>query len=372
MVQAMKRQKIQNCLISRHLGQLLPLLLAGLLMSLAGCGRAGYLDEKERGNRILTKAYEMVDLGDYKTAVMLFRKVLDSYPTLARPHLDLALVLHERENDYLRAIYHYQRYLELRPSTEKDEMIQARIQQAERAFVASRVTVSGADGRTAMQLLEENSSLRTRMQSLEKTVSAQETELQDLREAERRRLRDQVMAGGTGVVSATVQPVVAGALPDGVQPVDRATLEPVSPPVADPVRPPVPVETVTRPVVPRVPVESVPSPVVPRVPVETVTRPVVPRVPVETVARPVVPEVPVDTSLRMPSRSGESRTAVSSNATDEVRLERSYTVQRGDTLSRIAYKVYGDATLWRGIQEANSAVLGDSVNVRVGQVLVIP
>ena len=53
-------------------------------------------------------------------------------------------------------------------------------------------------------------------------------------------------------------------------------------------------------------------------------------------------------------------------------IARSYTVRRGDSLSKIAYKVYGDATRWRGIQKANDQILRDSVNVQVGQVLVIP
>ncbi len=347
MVQAMKRQKRQYRLDSMRLRGLLVLMSAGLLLSITGCGRAGYLDEKERGNRVLAKAYEMVDLGEYKAAALLFRQVLDTSPTMARPHLDLALVLHDREKDYLRAVYHYQRYLELRPGTEKDDMIRARIQQAERAFVASRVTVDGADGPTAMQLLEENSSLRTRLQSLEKTVDTQGKELQDLRDAERRRLRAQVISGGTNVVSETAPSVAVDALPGGTQPVDRATIEPVSPPVVAPVRP--------------------------SVPVESVVRPVVPEKPVETVSRPVVRETPVQTATWTSAQPGKPDVAESaSNTVDEVPLVRTYTVQRGDTLSRIAYKVYGDATRWRGIQEANDAVLGDSVNVRVGQVLVIP
>lgn len=48
----------------------------------------------------------------------------------------------------------------------------------------------------------------------------------------------------------------------------------------------------------------------------------------------------------------------------------SYTVQRGDTLSKIARTVYGDAYQYPLIQKANN--LGDPGNIWVGQVLVIP
>lgn len=329
MVRLMKRQKRQYRLISTSRPRLLVLLLAGLLLSVAGCRRAGYLDEKERSNRTLDKAYEMVDLGDYEAATTLFRNVLDTYPAMARPHLDLALVLHDRGKDYLRAVYHYNRYLELRPGTEKDDMIRARVRQAERAFVASRVTVNGADGPSAMELLEENSSLRARLEALEKTVAAQEKELLTLREAERRRLREQVIAGDAPPATGA-DPVVADVIRQETQTVDRAALEPTA-----------------------------------------AVEPAAPGIPEVTVIRPVVPETPAETP-RISASPIASDQPAASNVVDESTIKRTYTVQRGDTLSRIALKVYGDATRWHGIQAANSDVLGNSVNVRVGQVLVIP
>jgi LysM repeat protein len=47
-----------------------------------------------------------------------------------------------------------------------------------------------------------------------------------------------------------------------------------------------------------------------------------------------------------------------------------YTVQRGDTLSKIARTVYGDATKYPIIQQANH--ISDPSRIQVGQVLVIP
>ena len=49
-----------------------------------------------------------------------------------------------------------------------------------------------------------------------------------------------------------------------------------------------------------------------------------------------------------------------------------YVVQPGDTLSRIAAKVYGDAAKWKPIFEANRNVLPSPQSIRVGQPLVIP
>ena len=47
-----------------------------------------------------------------------------------------------------------------------------------------------------------------------------------------------------------------------------------------------------------------------------------------------------------------------------------YTVQRGDTLGRIAAKVYGDATKYPLIQRANN--ISNPSRIWIGQVLVVP
>lgn len=49
-----------------------------------------------------------------------------------------------------------------------------------------------------------------------------------------------------------------------------------------------------------------------------------------------------------------------------------YTVESGDTLSRIARRVYGNGARWRVIYEANRAMLTSPDHIQVGQVLVIP
>lgn len=51
----------------------------------------------------------------------------------------------------------------------------------------------------------------------------------------------------------------------------------------------------------------------------------------------------------------------------------SYTVKAGDTLSKIAKKIYGDETAYQKIYEANKALIGkDPNNIKVGQELKIP
>ncbi len=53
--------------------------------------------------------------------------------------------------------------------------------------------------------------------------------------------------------------------------------------------------------------------------------------------------------------------------------EQTYTVKKGDSLSKIAKQYYGDPMKYTVIYEANKALIGDNPNlIHPGQVLTIP
>jgi tetratricopeptide (TPR) repeat protein len=285
-----------------------------------GCRRAGYLDDRERENRIVAKAYELSNQGDYNSAIRLFSKALEAYPRLARPHFDIALLLHDRKQDYVMAIYHYNRYLALREDTEKREMIRDRIRQAERAFAADLMAGSRSSGVSVHALQQENGDLKEKNASLVAQVEELEAELAVLREKQRKAYIDSVV--GTGGTSVT-PPAAVDSSPErpSVTPAP-----PVTPTASELTTEPSPEETETE--------KPLPQP---------------------------SPRIEATPSSPSPAAAFETATVVNT-----------YTVRPGDSLSKIAYKVYGDATQWRRIQDANREALGSSVNVKVGQVLVIP
>ena len=67
--------------------------------------------------------------------------------------------------------------------------------------------------------------------------------------------------------------------------------------------------------------------------------------------------------------SGVTATVTS---TEEIVGEQQYTVQKGDSLSRIAKHLLGDANAWKQIFEANRDVLSDPDKIFPGQTLTIP
>ncbi len=56
----------------------------------------------------------------------------------------------------------------------------------------------------------------------------------------------------------------------------------------------------------------------------------------------------------------------------ETIIEQSYTIQKGDTLSKIAKEKLGNANAWKKIFDANTDVLKDPDKIFPGQVIKIP
>jgi nucleoid-associated protein YgaU len=69
-------------------------------------------------------------------------------------------------------------------------------------------------------------------------------------------------------------------------------------------------------------------------------------------------------------QSGGSSTAPSAPSPEAP--GQTYTVKKGDSLSKIAKRVYGDAQQWRKIHEANRDIIDNPDLIHPGQVLKLP
>lgn len=137
-----------------------------VLCAVCGCSEpVGSLDDRERADPLVALALETQEGGDLDEAVRLLQGAVDLAPGLARAHLDLAILLQEHSKDYVGAIYHYRRYLALRPETEKTEMIRGRIREAGDLYAAS--VFPGGRAAELLQLRAENAGLKGRIEALE-------------------------------------------------------------------------------------------------------------------------------------------------------------------------------------------------------------
>lgn len=80
----------------------------------------------------------------------------------------------------------------------------------------------------------------------------------------------------------------------------------------------------------------------------------------------------VDSTAEATPKADFSDVSARVDSTAEVVGEQQYTVQKGDSLSKIAKHTLGDANAWRRIFEANRDVLDDPDKIFPGQVLRIP
>ena len=71
-------------------------------------------------------------------------------------------------------------------------------------------------------------------------------------------------------------------------------------------------------------------------------------------------------------RSGSSTTDPIVPAATPVNEPRTYTIQKGDTLSAIAKREYGDAQEWRAIYDANRETIKDPDRIFPGQKIYLP
>ncbi len=116
-----------------------PLSLLSLLILLllaAGCerpqglGQTAEIDDPDR-----TRGISLLRSGRNQEALAAFLRVIEKRGGDApESHLDAAQIYHEQIRDPLAAIYHYRKYLELKPNGQKSDLVRGRIQAATRDF----------------------------------------------------------------------------------------------------------------------------------------------------------------------------------------------------------------------------------------------
>jgi len=80
----------------------------------------------------------------------------------------------------------------------------------------------------------------------------------------------------------------------------------------------------------------------------------------------------VDSTADVVQKADFSGVTSEVDSTAEIVGEQSYTVQKGDSLSKIAKQHYGDANAWQRIFQANRDVLDDPDKIFPGQTLRLP
>ena len=149
-----------------------PVLLAGLALWLGGCGdaeRLSYASELDEPN--YREGQSLLKAGRRQEALTAFLKVVDKRRDDApESHLEVGLLYAQHINDPLSAIYHFRKYLAIRPNSPQAPLVRQRIDAAIREFArtipaqplenqAQRVDLIG----TLDRLKQENEGLKQQL-----------------------------------------------------------------------------------------------------------------------------------------------------------------------------------------------------------------
>src|ERR1044071_110366 len=129
---------------------------------LCGCLPAGHgtLDEEKEPHFLAGKS--RVNTLDYQGAVECFEKALETNPRSAMAHFEAGVLYEKYKQDHAAAIYHFERFLELRPGSGYAEVVKQHIMacKTELAKSVSLGPVSQSLQREFEQLTQQNKILQ--------------------------------------------------------------------------------------------------------------------------------------------------------------------------------------------------------------------
>src|SRR6266436_8611767 len=98
-----------------------------LALGLCGCLPSGHspLDEEKEPHFLAGKS--RVNTLDYQGAIECFEKALEANPRSALAHFEAGLLYEKHKQDHAAAIYHFERFLELRPGSGYAEVVRQHI-----------------------------------------------------------------------------------------------------------------------------------------------------------------------------------------------------------------------------------------------------
>jgi len=362
-------------------------LVCGWLVWLgAGCVKSGAAASEiaERNSSLYRQAFAAEQSGDIDEAVRLYNKVLIEEPKSFSAHFQLATLLHDHREDYIGAIYHYKQYLYLRPESDKSTLAQERVRIAEQLLAPQilRKVGDSVEGISQAHLLKENERLNRIITTLEgeKSVLIEdktrgEKELTGLR-ADNARLReilvkvrvDETASEPSGSLLKRVEAAVhkSGEDTPAVR-TDTKTLRALREEASN-------LASGTNQESARKPLVDIPS-------TEAVLKKVQTRL--EGVPEPSATKVPPATPDKVNKSEKLDKSALSAlspfgkedkkeKAAKTSGEQRTYVVQPGDTLFRVAEKFYGDSTHWKKIRDANRTRIDPDGRIRAGQIIVVP
>ena len=307
-------------LISFNLRRWLPgILCAVVALWLSGCGdrdRLAYATETDEP--YYKEGQSLLKTGRHQEALTAFLKVIDKRGEDApESQLEIGLLYQQHINDPLSAIYHFKKYLALRPNSPLAPQVRQRIDGCIREFARSLPAQPIENAAKRVDLIAAMDKLKLENDQLK----------QQLADLQANRATAVSLADNAPSNGATPGPPAAeNNFSLGFDTIPTVRTRPAAPTAKLPLKP-----AVTAPLVVAPPPAS---------------------------SREIV---------RLKSAPAPAATAAPAKT-----VPRKHVVQKGDTLSNIAQRYYKNKARWKDIYAANRKVMKNESDIHVGMELVIP
>ena len=203
---------------ARRARRLICFALAAIVAGVSGCAKSvGALDAADERDPEMARATTLERANDFEGAIQSYQLALERNSELIKAHLKLGLLHDDYENDYLRAIYHYERYLELRPDSEKYADIEELVRLARVNYAASIPEQDSEAIRELTRVRQKASQMEQDLGAAKRRIAAIEVENAKLTTAlgtaRKKMVSDQGPVSVSGSSSAPVASVPANKSP---------------------------------------------------------------------------------------------------------------------------------------------------------------
>ncbi len=136
---------------------------------LDGCG-PGVSEMRENRDPLVQRARSLKKGGEIDAAIKTYNQALDHRGDMPQVHFELAAIYLQDKKDYIDAIHHYQRFLDLNPDTKKTNLVLAEIRRAKMEYAASLPDRPSSAIQTIAAMEKERDLLKSRIVELQAEV----------------------------------------------------------------------------------------------------------------------------------------------------------------------------------------------------------
>jgi len=158
-------------------------LTLALSLALVGCDQvnkdtsstAAHTDDANNPN--YKQAQQDLDNNNPSAAIADYEAALAANPKLAGAHYELGVIYGDKMNDPISSIYHFKRFIDLSPNSDKKDQVQALIDKQGALYAASLPNPSGLSAGDIAKLQDENATLKKQVGDATTTIAKLQSEL---------------------------------------------------------------------------------------------------------------------------------------------------------------------------------------------------